>query len=519
MSHPKLAIVLAATLMLISLLGRAVPTTSAAPGRSALQTREQEQIDAYIRARMQAAHIPGLALGIVRGKEVVYIKGYGIAGPDGRSVTPQTPFILGSTSKSFTALAVMQLVEAGKIDLDVPVTKYLPWFRTADAAASARITVRNLLHQDSGLPVDAGREGFSENDQSDTALENGVRQLAGVQLNHAPGRAYEYANENYTILGLIIQAVSGSSYEEYIRSAIFAPLHMHHSAASISDPVVSDLASGYRPWLYWPVPFDAPYPRRMTPAGFLISSAEDMGHYLIAQLNGGAYGENQIVSPAGVAALHTAGATINASSVYGMGWVIQHQPQATRFEHNGDTSTFHSNMLLLPEAQLGIVVLTNIGGAINATAMNIPIEGVAAILLGHSLSPSVDPASDVVGPALPLAPLLMLVVWMVVWYLVIRRWQRRGELPLRGRRRFWRYVLPLGVDLCLAALAWLIVPRLLHTPVATLRLFAPDVFLSIVLVTSLSLGCALARTILMFRPRAKTVAKWENHTLQDSGTT
>jgi CubicO group peptidase (beta-lactamase class C family) len=164
MSHPKIASVLTATLILINLLCTAVPSLSAAPGRSALQTREQEHIDAYIHARMQAAHIPGLALGVVRGNQVAYLKGYGIAGPDGRSVTPQTPFILGSTSKSFTALAIMQLVEAGKIDLDAPVTKYLPWFRTADEAASARITVRNLLQQDSRLPVDEGREGFSEND-------------------------------------------------------------------------------------------------------------------------------------------------------------------------------------------------------------------------------------------------------------------------------------------------------------------------------------------------------------------
>ena len=98
------------------------------------------------------------------------------------------------------------------------------------------------------------------------------------------------------MLGLIIQVVSGSSYEEYIQSQIFAPLHMRHSAATIADPAVSDLASGYRSWLFWPVPFDAPYPRRMTPAGLLISSAEDMAHYLIAQLNGGAYDENEVVS-------------------------------------------------------------------------------------------------------------------------------------------------------------------------------------------------------------------------------
>jgi hypothetical protein len=100
--------------------------------------------------------------------------------------------------------------------------------------------------------------------------------------------------------------------------------------------------------------------------------------------------------------------------------------------------------------------------------------------------------------------LLILIVWMVGSYLVVRRWQRRGELPLRGMRRFWHYGLPLGVDLGLATLAWLIVPRLFHTPMATIRLFAPDVFLSIVLCTCLGLGWALARTILTFRPPVKT---------------
>ena len=209
---------------------------------------------------MRIAHIPGLALGVVRGGEVVYLKGYGIAGPDGRAVTPQTPFILGSTSKSFTALAVMQLVEAGKIDLDAPVTSYLPWFRTADITASNQITVRNLLNQDSGLGVYAGRQGLADNDQSSTALEQGVRQLAGLQLSQPVGKAFEYSNVNYTILGLIVQAVSGKPYEEYVQSEIFAPLDMTHSAAAITDPTAKDIASGYRYWFYWPVAFDAPYP-------------------------------------------------------------------------------------------------------------------------------------------------------------------------------------------------------------------------------------------------------------------
>src|SRR5919107_4440201 len=102
-------------------------------------------IDAYIQEEMRDVHIPGLALGIVHGDEVVHLKSFGEADPSGRAVTPQTPFILASSSKSFTALAIMQLSEAGKVDLDAPVKRYVPWFRVAVKAASNRITVRNLL--------------------------------------------------------------------------------------------------------------------------------------------------------------------------------------------------------------------------------------------------------------------------------------------------------------------------------------------------------------------------------------
>jgi CubicO group peptidase (beta-lactamase class C family) len=507
MPHCKTIFALAATLICIGLLWVAVPARSAPASRLPLAPAEQEQIDAYIQSRMRAGHIPGLALGVVRGDQVVYLKGYGVAGPDGRSVTPQTPFILGSTSKSFTALAVMQLVEAGRIDLDAPVTTYLPWFRTADEVASARITVRHLLYQNSGLPVDAGREGMSEDDQSGTALENGIRQLDGVRLNHPPGQAFEYANENYTLLGMIVQAVSGTTYEEYIQSAIFAPLDMRHSAASISEPAAKDLATGYRYWFSWPVAFDAPYPRRLTPAGFLISSAEDMSQYLIAQLNGGRYRESHVLSPEGTAALHAPGAQMDPSSAYGMGWVIHNRAGGTAVEHNGDVSNFHSNMLLLPDQQIAIVVLTNVNGMNSTAAINIPIEGVAAILLGHGLSGSVDPPPDQLGPARSLVPLLILAAWTVGWFLVIRRWRRRGDLPLRGMRRLGGYVLPLSIDLCLAGLAWVIVPRLSHAPMATISLFAPDVFLSIVLITVLGLGWALARTILTLRPQTKAASK------------
>lgn len=510
MSHPQSTVTLLTMLILISLLFMTLPVTSASAQGLPLDQIDKDRIDAYIQERMAVAGIPGLALGVVYGDQVVYLKGYGSAGPDGRAVTPQTPFILGSTSKSFTALAVMQLVEAGKIDLDAPVTTYLPWFRTRDATASAQITVRHLLHQNSGLPTYEGRQGFWDNDQSSMALENNIRNLASVQLSRPAGQGYEYANENYDILGLIVQTVSRKSYEEYVRSAIFAPLQMGHSAAALSDPAAVDLATGYRNWLFWPVAFTAPYPRRTTPSGFLISSAEDMTHYLLAQLNGGIYDNHQLLSPQGIATLHTPGAQISSSSSYGMGWVIQGQPGSTEIWHNGDVNNFHSNLLLLPEQHIGIVILINIGQHYNSTAINIPIEGVAAILRGKSLTTSINPPRTFTPQVILLVTLLVPILWIVGSYRWIRRWQQRGELPPQGISRYWRLYLPLVIDLCPVVLAWIILPAEFNAPMQAIALFVPDLFVVIVTFTALSLGWALVRIFVTLHPRRLLKYRYTN---------
>jgi CubicO group peptidase (beta-lactamase class C family) len=109
------------------------------------------------------AYIPGMALGIVWDGQIAHLQGFGVADSSGRAVTPQTPFYLGSVTKSFTALAVMQLVEAGKIDLDAPVQEYLPWFELADKEAAAKITVRNLLNHTTGIStIDGDRDRASQ---------------------------------------------------------------------------------------------------------------------------------------------------------------------------------------------------------------------------------------------------------------------------------------------------------------------------------------------------------------------
>jgi CubicO group peptidase (beta-lactamase class C family) len=123
----------------------------------------------------------------------------------------------------------MQLVESGKVDFDTPIRRYLPDFRVADEVASAQITVRHLLHHTSGLPEDSAFGPMLSNDVRDEALSHRVRALEDVQLSHGVGTEFEYTDANYDVLGLVVQTISGQSYESYIADHVFTPLGMRLS--------------------------------------------------------------------------------------------------------------------------------------------------------------------------------------------------------------------------------------------------------------------------------------------------
>ena len=328
---------------------------SAAPASSEMNTKA---IDEYVAARMRSARIPGLALVIVKGDQIVYSKGYGQADPSGRPVTLQTPFMIGSITKSMTALAVMQLVEAGQVELDAPVQRYLPWFRVADPQVSAQITVRQLIVQTSGIPQPMTSQMITDLD--DGALERVVRALANEKLVSPPGQSFTYSNGNYNTLGLIVQTVSGQSYEEYVKQHIFAPLDMQNSFVSQAEAEQHGMAMGYRWWFGFPVATTLPYDRSDLPAGYIISSAEDMAHYLIAQMNGGRYRDASVLSPDGIALIHTP-----VSTPYGLGWEFVQDNGRTLVNHDGGTPNFETALFFDPRERVGVYVAANIDGALD----------------------------------------------------------------------------------------------------------------------------------------------------------
>ena len=415
-----------------------------------------------------------MAVAIVRGDHVAYLGSYGKADSAGRPVTPQTPFQIGSTTKSFTALAVMQLVEAGMIELDAPVQTYLPWFRVADAAASAQITIRHLLNQTSGLSTATGRDEFAVSDLSDQAIENSVRALADVELTATPGTTYQYCNSNFTIAGLVVQVVSGQSYESYMQAHIFDPLEMRHTFTAQAPAEQDGLATGYVTFLGIPVRRNTPFNRGGLPNGYIFSSAEDLAHYLIAQLNGGRYGDVQVLSSAGVEELHRGAAEIREMGMeigsYGMGWVSQVTGTSTIVSHSGIVPDFGAFAGLVPDQKKGIVLLYNANHAMVKMTFDEFGLGAAERLAGEVPAKTFFGAAPWLMRSTALIPILQ-VLGVVLTLRRLRRWRADPAGRPSGSRLWGQHILlPLVPNLLVA----LTLAPLLSKMRGWMLLFMPD---------------------------------------------
>jgi CubicO group peptidase (beta-lactamase class C family) len=451
------------------------PKASPAPAIPTPKRVSYTAIDAYIEGQMHHLNIPGASLAIVAGDQIVHLRGFGRARPGGEAPTPQTPFFIGSLTKSFTALAVMQLVEAGKVELDAPVQRYLPWFRVADPQASAQMTVRHLLNQTSGLPVLPSEIALADFDDSPNATERLVRGLSTLELTRPVGAKFEYCNTNYNVLGLIVEAASGKSYSDYIRQHILDLLEMSHSYTSKAAAQRDGLAVGHRYWFGFPIPVhNLSIPLGSLPSGQLISSAEDMAHYLIAYLNGGRYCGTQILSEAGTDELTRGEAEWREMGTligyYGMGWVDQKFGETRIVSHSGTVPDFGAFMALVPEQKKGIVLLFNANHAMMKMTLDDVGLSAARRLSGETPSPSWLGAAPWAMRGLLLIPLLQ-IAGVLGTLRLIRRWGADPERrPSRGRMWRQHILLPLIPNL-LAALTLVPVMSKMR---GWVRLFMPD---------------------------------------------
>lgn len=434
------------------------PTAFATSGTKAA-TPDIAAINAFVQKTMQQKGIPGVELAIVHGNQVVDLRGFGRANDNGAVVTPQTPFEIGSMTKSFTALATMQLVEQGKIDLRTPVQHYIPWFRVADVTASARITIADLLHHTSGIPDGTSVE-LASLTRPDMTIEQYVRALNTVVLDRSVGSSFEYSNTNYVILGLLIQTVSGQSYMAYVQQHILDPLDMHNTYLSYAQAMQHRASLGYN-WLFGAVaPVNpggqtglafqttASVPPSQIAAGGVISSAEDMSHFLTAIMNGGRYGIIRVLSAQDVATLQAPSTPIPANvfpgekGAYGMGWFNGTYYGVPAIFHTGTTLTFKAFQVMDPQHRWGAIILMNAATPLLQEPFDAIKSGVVDMLTGHMPVP-------VGGMTLTTFYLITDIVLVILSLLIIWRlthllgWSRNLSTRLevgQYKRRFkiWR---------------------------------------------------------------------------------
>lgn len=441
------------------------------------------RVDSFVETEIERSAAPGIAFARVENGEIS-AKGYGerIDG-SGEQVTSETLFPIGSVTKSFTALAIMQLVEAGEVALDDPVSRHLPAF--ADSRASA-ITLRQLLNHTSGYSTVQGNSQHGNADAASIGLVQYADQLARIAPANEPGSTWEYSNANYQILGAVIESVSGESYADYISTRIFTPLGMNNSVVHIG-PAPAEMATGHRPWFGGASAAENGDGYRIhAPAGGIVSSADDMARYLEMWLNGEA---DLLSAEAKATMLEPSGP---ASQYYGLGWSID--PEHGTAYHTGLVPGFETLASLDTEQRKGVVVMVNANTGLGFADTWRLISGVGARAM--------DQAHEDRGPgwgpkiaylSVVLLPPLVLLCGFVSW---------RGRSALHEKRSGLAGKVSLWFPLvAMAGLAWFLIsllPRLFGGSIATLQLYQPDLAWCMIIAAIMAPAWAMLRLALAY---------------------
>jgi CubicO group peptidase (beta-lactamase class C family) len=391
------------------------------------------RIETHVEAGLEANRVPGGALAVLDDEGEVHLRGFGTTGRGGVAVTPDTPFIVGSVTKSMTALAVLQLAEDGLVDLDAPVSRHLPWFEVAPATWSEQVTVRRLLEHTSGLPALAGAPATTW--LRDLPIEDTARQVVGSELAHEPGTAWEYTNANYVLLGALIEEVTGRPYAEVLDERLFTPLGMTRTTADLDQARTYGLSDGHRYVLGWPVAHTT-FREGLVPSGLVASTARDLGRYLSALAGGGELDGVRVLAEDGVDALFApaADATLGPwakepDASYAMGWFVgvgSFGPTSVVF-HPGATPDFGALVAIDPSTSAGLALLVNVGPrvAVPGAAGDVDRIGAGAVSLLTGSEPAA--AGSVVDAYRVTTPVLLAVLLLALGAAVRRPPATRGR--------------------------------------------------------------------------------------------
>ncbi len=319
-------------------------------------------LESWIRAQMDYHNLPGISIGIIYDQELIYAKGFGYSNLEDKTpATTQTLYRIASISKTFTATAIMQLRDEGKLRLDDPIEMFLPGFNIKNPFPDTQeITVFQLITHTSGLPRNAGFPYWT--DRKFPTMKQILEALPEQEMIYPPGTQYKYSNLGIALLGEIVSVASGIPYEKYITENILKPLDMAGSSVFLTEKDKEKLT----------VPYSHRFPdgsrrimpftdaKGIAPAANITSNIEDMSKYISLQFQKGRKGGNQILDShtlEDMQRIHW----LNTSWVsgYGLGFRVWKQGNNTVVGHGGWVAGNRSQISFIPKEKIGVVVLTN----------------------------------------------------------------------------------------------------------------------------------------------------------------
>ena len=360
-------------------------------------------LSSMIEREREQKGLEAFSIALVDGDDVVWAAGFGAQDPErGIPASAETVYRVGSVSKLFTDIAVMQLVERGELDLDAPVRSYLPDFAPENPTGTG-ITLRQLMSHRSGLIREPPAGHYFDDTGTDLAAT--VASLNGTPQIYPPTARTKYSNAGIAVVGYALEVTRGEPFADYVRRAVLEPLGMTSSAFTPEPEVVDDLARAYM-WGFDRGLFDAPtFELGMSPAGSMFSTVLDLSRFMSALFHGGEGENGRILQPETLESMWAPQfAAEGATSGYGLGFAVQERAGQRRLGHGGAIYGFSTQLAFLPESGIGVVAVSAVDGTNTVTGRvaDAALELMLAAKAGEPLPEAPLLGTDPIDPALAL---------------------------------------------------------------------------------------------------------------------
>jgi len=367
---------------IILLLAQSVLAQTAVPPRSDYE-QVAGQLRQFIQHEVDDKQLPALSIALVDDQQIVWAQGFGFADPATKTpATAETVYRVGSVSKLFTDIAIMQQVERGKLDLDAPITRYLPEFRPVNPFDQKPITLRELMSHHAGLLREPPVGHYF--DPTEPGLKATVLSLAKTTLVYPPGERAKYSNGGVATAGYVLERQANRPFVEVARDAVLKPMGLQSSAFELTPEIQGKLAKAFIQ-TYDGRTIHAPtFQLGTIPAGSLYSTVLDLGRFISVLLAGGRAGQAQVIEPATLKEMWTPQfPAANDTASFGLGFRLSSLDGQRLVSHGGAIYGFATEVEALPEAKLGVVVIASLDSS-NSVVTRIAHEALRMALARQS---------------------------------------------------------------------------------------------------------------------------------------